>query len=301
MDPGVIAMTGWATLARERADELEDKISDLQSSRLFDGELTGLAGKLEEVRRNNIDRPHRLAWLTGNAINESWSGLHRIEERIDRLTPDAEVGDLIEDAKRHAEYELPAREVGERKQQLDGAADKDKKAAAVTIIHDAHVTAEERHESERNQQRGILYIAAGLLAAAVLMIVVQALVPAGDRIIPLPTSGAAMPAWAMLALVMLFGVLGGALSALVSLYMTGKKLTNTLWFDPRPALSLVKAVMGLWTAILGVLAVGTGLIVGVYTSLASVFLLAFIFGYAQQAVTRLIDRKAADIAGTDKT
>jgi hypothetical protein len=32
---------------------------------------------------------------------------------------------------------------------------------------------------------------------------------------------------------MLFGMLGGALSALASLYMTGKKLTNTLWFNPR--------------------------------------------------------------------
>ena len=48
---------------------------------------------------------------------------------------------------------------------------------------------------------------------------------------------------------------------------------------------------------LGVLAVGTNLIVGVYTSLASVLLLAFIFGYAQQAVTRFIDRKAADVLG----
>jgi hypothetical protein len=300
MDPGVIAMTGWATLARERADQLEDEISYLQAAKLADGQLDGLADQLKEVRTNHIDKPHRLAWLTGNAINESWSGLRRIEERIDRLTPDAQVGDLIDDAKRHADFELPAREVDERKRQLDGAADKDKKAAAVRLIHDAHVAAEERHESERNQQRGILYIAAGLFAAAILMIVVQALMPAGDRIIPLPTNGAAMPGWAMLALVMLFGVLGGALSALVSLYMTGKKLTNTLWFDPRPALSLVKAVMGLWTAILGVLAVGTGLIVGVYTSLASAFLLAFIFGYAQQTVTRLIDRKAADIAEPGK-
>jgi hypothetical protein len=33
-------------------------------------------------------------------------------------------------------------------------------------------------------------------------------------------------------------------------------------------------------------------IVGAYTSLASVLLLAFIFGYAQQTVTRFIDRKA---------
>jgi hypothetical protein len=58
--------------------------------------------------------------------------------------------------------------------------------------------------------------------------------------------------------------------------------------------------MGLWTAVLGILAVGTGVVVGVYTSLASVLLLALIFGYSQQTVTGFIDRKAADIAGTQK-
>jgi hypothetical protein len=100
---------------------------------------------------------------------------------------------------------------------------------------------------------------------------------------------------------MLFGMLGGALSALVSLYMTGKKLTNTLWFDPRPALCLVKVTVGLWTAVLGVLAVATGAVVGIYTSLASILLLAFLFGYAQQAMTRFIDRKVADIVGTEKS
>jgi hypothetical protein len=295
-------MTGWATLARERADLLEDQISYLQTPGVDNKELDKLSGKLADVRTDYIDKPHRLAWLTGNAINQSWSELHRIEERVDELRPNADVDELMHLAEEHAEQEMSGRKAAELKQQLAKQVTVEgKRRAALAVIHDAHSAAEERHESERNQQRGILYIAAGLFVAAVVTIVVQAIMPAGGRIIPPPSNGATVAGWALLPLVMLFGMLGGALSALVSLYITGKKLTNTLWFDPRPALSLVKVVMGLWTAVLGVIAVGTGDIVGVYTSLASVLLLAFIFGYAQQTVTRFIDRKAADIAGTEKT
>jgi hypothetical protein len=156
------------------------------------------------------------------------------------------------------------------------------------------------HESERNQQRGILGIGAGLFLAAIVTVVVQAAVPGGDRLIPLPSNGATMPSWALLAVVMLFGVLGGSMSALFSLYITDQVITNTLWFDPRPGLSLVKAVIGLWTAIVGILAVGTGVVVGIYTSLPAVLLLAFLFGYGQQAVTRFIDRKVVALVAAPK-
>lgn len=295
-------MTGWTTLARERADLLEDQIHDLRAARADNEKLDRLQGKLADVRIHHIDTPDRLAWLTGNAINESWSELHRIEERIDDLTPDAHVDELVQAAKSHVEQEIQGKRAAELRRKLEtpGTAPTRRKAA-VAVIHEVHGTAEERHESERNQQRGILYITAGFFAAAVVTIVVQAILPTADRIIPQPSTGTAMNGWALLALVMLFGMLGGALSALVSLYMTGKKLTNTLWFDPRPTLGLVKVMTGLWTAVIGVLAVSTGVIVGIYTSLASVLLLAFIFGYSQLAVTHFIDRKVADIIGTEKS
>jgi hypothetical protein len=295
-------MTGWETKARERADLLEEQISDLQWAGIDQGKLDTLSAELADVRRRHINANDHLAWLTGNAINESWSQLHRIEERIDGLMPDPYVDDLVQTAKRHIGQEAQGKRAAELNHRLEEQLTASgKRKAAVNVIHELHGAAEERHESERNQQRGILYIAAGFLAAAVVVLVVQAAAPAGDWIIPLPSSGVVMSAWALLALVMLFGMLGGALSALVSLYLTGKKLTNTVWFDPRPALCVVKVVMGLWTAVLGVLAVGTGVIVGIYTSLASVLLLAFIFGYAQQAVTRFIDRKVVDIVGAEKS
>ncbi len=297
----VILMTGWVTKVRERAELLDNQISDLRAQGANQDQLDALSERIKDVRKGFIDTHHGLAWLTGNAISESWSQLHRIEERIDRLTPERQADNLVKAAKRHAEEGAQGKRLKELQQELDKQATMEvKKKTAVEVIEEMHKVAEERHESERNQQRGILYLVAGFFAAAVVMIVVQAAVPTGDRIIPVPSSGATMSSWALLALVMLFGMLGGALSALVSLYMTGKKLTNTVWFDPRPALSVVKVVTGLWTAVLGVLAVGTGVVVGIYTSLASVLLLAFIFGYGQQAVTLFIDRKVHDIVGAEK-
>ncbi|MGE5292892.1 MAG: hypothetical protein ACM3ML_38040 [Micromonosporaceae bacterium] len=288
-------MTSWTTLARERADFLEDQISDLRTVGVAQDKLDSLSGKLAGVRVRHIDVHDRLAWLTGHTINEGWSELHRIEERIDDLTPDMNVDELVEVAERHVKEELPARRAAELKPRLTSAVTvADRRKLAVAAIQEAHGAAEARHESERNQQRGILYITAGFFAAAVVTLVVQAVMPAGDRIIPLPSSGGSMNATAMLGLVMLFGMLGGGLSALISLYTTSK-VPTTLWFDLRPALSLVKVVVGLWTAVFGVLAVGTGVVVGVYTTLASALLLAFIFGYGQQALTTFIDRKVVDI------
>jgi hypothetical protein len=288
-------MTGWATLARERADRLDDEISDLRDEGIAAAKLDRLHHELDEVREHHLGQPSRLAWLTGDPINESWSVLHRIEERIDELVPETRTEVLVREAGRHLGQEKHDKRTTELRLQLKSAtAPEQKKRVSVETIKEMHAAAEERHESERNQQRGILYIAAGLFVAALILIIVQAALPAGDRIIPSP-SGTAVGSLALLILVMLFGMLGGALSALVSLYMTSKKLTNTLWFDPRPSLTLVKVVLGLWTAVVGVLAVGTGVVTGIYQSLAAVLLLALIFGYAQQAVTGFIDRKVASI------
>ena len=94
---------------------------------------------------------------------------------------------------------------------------------------------------------------------------------------------------------MIFGMISGTLSSLFSLYIGKTRLMDTLWFDPRPGLTFVKMAVGLWAAFLGVLAVATEAIVGIYTSIGSVILLAMIFGYSQQAVTAFMDRKVASM------
>lgn len=280
-------MAGWATLARERADQLKNELEELQAAGIA---VDGLNERLADLRSRRIDAKQRMVdRFTGDAVNESWSELHRIEERIDELTPD--VAEVVTRAEQHVQEELPRRRADDLKAALRMGQGPKVRVSAVAAIHEAHRAAESRHESERNQQRGIVAIAAALFVAALILLLLQATALGRNSLVPLPSDGATIRPWALLALVMLFGMLGGAISALVSLYITNRQFTNTLWFDPRPGLVVVKVVLGLWTAIVGVLAVGTGTVVGVYTSVASVLLLAFVFGYAQQAVTTFIDRK----------
>ncbi len=110
-----------------------------------------------------------------------------------------------------------------------------------------------------------------------------------------PSEGTGVSNVALLTLIMLFGSLGGLVSAFVSLYVTDKGFRDTLWFDPRPMLTAAKVALGLWTAVVGILAVGSGLLVGTYTTLASALLLAFLFGYGQQAMTGFLDRKVGKL------
>lgn len=282
-------MAGWATMARTRADLLKDKLDALPDS----PDKQRLQGRLADVRSRRIDAGNLLGWLTGDAVNETWSVLHRVEEGIDELVPDKEIPKIVNEAEAHISEGLPKRRADTLRSAL-GNGGAGTREAAVNAIRIAHRAAEERHESERNQQRGMVGIAALLLVGALVLLVLQASAFETDNIIPPPTEGMKMPGWALLAMVMLLGMVGGLFSALISLYISSRRFVNTAWFDPRPGLVLIKLVVGMYSAMIGVLAVGTGEVVGGYASVASVLLLAFIFGYGQQALTTFIDRKVAD-------
>lgn len=288
-------MAGWATMARTRADLLKDKLDALPDS----PDKQRLQGRLVEVRQRRIDAGGLFGWLTGDAVNETWSVLHQVEEGIDELLQDTEIPRILNEAEAHISEGLPKRRADKLRSAL-GNGGAGTREAAVNAIRIAHRAAEERHESERNQQRGMVAIAALLFVGALVLLVLQAGALERDSIIPPPSEGMKMPGWTLLALVMLLGMVGGLFSALISLYVSSKRFANTAWFDPRPGLVLIKLVVGIYSAMIGVLAVGTGEVVGGYSSVASVLLLAFIFGYGQQALTTFIDRKVADTL-KDKT
>jgi hypothetical protein len=94
------------------------------------------------------------------------------------------------------------------------------------------------------------------------------------------------------------GALGGLLSAIFSLYLT-KQVDDTSWFDPRPALALTKVSVGAWASVIAAVAVGTGALVGEYTTLAAALLIGVAFGYAQQAITGVLDKYAVGITEKD--
>lgn len=157
--------------------------------------------------------------------------------------------------------------------------------------------AETQHESQRNHRRGSYAVATVLLVLAAALVVLQSVarhpfIPAPADVDPPP------PDWLYLVSVMFFGAVGAALSGLVTLYVNTKEIPETLWFDPRPSLFVVKIVLGMWTAVIGLALVSTEAVVGNSRNFSSVILLALIFGYAQQAVTTFLDRKATQMLKT---
>lgn len=307
---GVAEMTTWTTMARQRADSIQADLDRLVSNPSVDAAAVhGLRVRLAAVRHDHLGGPDPLSsgitpadgggrrqrlsdWWTGNHVNDAWFELHEIEPGVELMRPDLD--EVKRSARTHVLEHLPRRASNELAKELSSRTpDDEARAIAVEAINRAHRAAEARHEGERQRQRGVLGIATALLLVACLTLLLQAF--SDDAFLETPSDGLAVSSKFLLGLVMLFGMLGGLVSALFSLYVTDKSFADTIWFDPRPMLTVAKVISGLWTAVIGILAVGSGLLVGVYTSLASALLLAFLFGYGQQAVTGFLDRKVVEM------
>lgn len=302
-------MTSWATRAHARVDLLTDRVSALEARNRCALERAGvnrpaleqgleeLGGWHRELDERRVALRSRSWWdgLKGDKVEDAWGELHRIEEGVDGYEP---LPTLLQLADEHIAANLAAARAGELRQTLGSQKTRpeDRRATALRAIREAHNAEAERHASERNWQRGLLLISGGALLAGPLLVLVQALLPDTDTLLPPPQDGSGTEPAVLLALVLALGVVGGALGALVSqyrIYQTRQVVLSTLWFDPMPALTTAKMAMGMWTAFLGVLMVGTGALVGGYSSVASLLLLAFAFGYGQQALTRVLDEKVA--------
>lgn len=111
------------------------------------------------------------------------------------------------------------------------------------------------------------------------------------------------------AVVGLFGLLGGSLTAAVAL----RKLRSaSTAYDVPVALATLKVPLGAFTAIVGLVAVRGGFVPGlsVLDSQQQILAYALVLGFAQQAFTRVLDQKALsllddlpgkDMAGTPMT
>jgi hypothetical protein len=103
-----------------------------------------------------------------------------------------------------------------------------------------------------------------------------------------------LPAPGDITLVALLGLLGGGLSAAVSI--RGLEGSSTP-YDVPVALSLLKLPSGALSALVGLLFVRGEFIPGLsqLDNQPQILAYAFLFGIAQQLITRLVDRQAQDI------
>jgi hypothetical protein len=108
------------------------------------------------------------------------------------------------------------------------------------------------------------------------------------------TQSRRLPAPGDITLVALLGLLGGGLSAAVSI--RGLEGSSTP-YDVPVALSLLKLPSGALSALVGLLFVRGEFIPGLsqLDNQPQILAYAFLFGIAQQLITRLVDRQAQDI------
>jgi hypothetical protein len=111
----------------------------------------------------------------------------------------------------------------------------------------------------------------------------------GKTITQICATGGNHPTGGDVALVALFGMIGGTLAGARALSTLGAASTR---YSVERAQAAVKVMFGGITAVLGILFVRVGHPSGLLDSQAQILVLAVVFGYSQQLLTGLIDKRA---------
>lgn len=224
-------------------------------------------------------------WFSGSVIEQRWGRAHSGEEQLDEFEPD-EV--LLVRAQGHVDREAKlSRDLAVYgKKLLDpGLTSEMRREAALQAISASHRASTLRHRKERRSRNGAFILAAVLLVFAAAVAIVQATTQA--TIIGMPDTS--LSAGALLPLVMLAGAVGGAIGAM-ALYTTGRQLPVGDQYDMRIPRAVAKLAVGLWTGVAGVWMISSSWVDAKYTSVGAALLLALMFGFAQEALTRFFDR-----------
>lgn len=206
---------------------------------------------------------------------------------------------LVQRATEHARSSLTAKDAVKEVARLkEVQPDLPKQARlAREVIHLSHDAAAQVHGSERNWFRSVGFVVWMLVGASALVFASEWTLDLGlIAVTPAdPATSAPLP-WAMLLLTMLAGAVGALLSGTIALYVRRRPAQdNTYWFDPNRRLLLLKVALGPLVAVAGVALLSVTDVVPVFPSTIALFAAALAFGYAQQLVTRALDRHADDL------
>jgi hypothetical protein len=244
-----------------------------------------------------------VSWWRGNCIEAAFQNLHRAEAEMVRLYSDHEVDAEIPEAVARAELGLnrddPRHAAARRLPCMkDAAAKRITLSKTVQIGHEAA----DRLHSRVRVFRNIVLVAAMLLALFVLLFVIWVAGRPGtlplcfttpDAVTHCP-GGPGMSSAADVQVVTLLGLLGGALAAAVSIRNIKG---NSAPYNIAVALALLKFPAGALTALGALIAIGGQLVPGL-TALDTqpqILAYALLFGYAQQLLTGLIDKRAMNL------
>jgi hypothetical protein len=266
-------------------------------------------------------------WWTGASCEGAYVNLHEAEIALAQLLPDDEIRASIPAALARLQtmdVTDPRRRAAET-QLADSLPRAQRRAAFQSAVRTGLELIDQQHARLRGFRNIVLTTTAGLMLLVIAMCVVGAwkpdalplcfgpepTTPTGQPAEPVvgpvgvacpseeapPSPGTEarrLPAPGDVTLVALLGLMGGGLSgALAIRHLQGSSTP----YDVPVALSLLKLPSGALLALVGLLFVRGGFVPGLsqLDSQPQILAYAFLFGSAQQLVTRLIDRQAQDI------
>jgi hypothetical protein len=262
-----------------------------------------LLDKAELATRHKDPRPTRLGnWWRGTLIEAAYQNVHAAEAEIVRLYDDAEVAAEIPEAVARVEASLHRDDPRRRAaHQLPDLAAPDQRVALLKAVEVGTAATDRQHTRVRSF-RNVVLVTAALLLLVVAAVVLLAwsspgslplcFTPEDDpRACP---AGGSLPSERDAAVVALMGALGGVLAAAVNI----RNLRGTSTpYDVPVALSLLKVPAGALTALAALFAIRGQFVPGLSAldSQEQILAYALVFGYAQQLLTRLIDRQAGTV------
>lgn len=254
-------------------------------------------------------------WWTGCEIEEAWRLLHQAEAGLLLAVNDDEVvarsrGVLASSrailTSKDERIAMLEKSIGDRDKDAHAAArpaDVDQtvpapdalRRAVVAVVHGRHQTTDALHQLTRSYRNTILTASASLAGLAGVLILLQSV---ADFTLFDESSRVGLGPTEFLVFVMFFGCLGAVFSAAPSIATQPKSASP---YAVARQQVIFKVAVGAWSAIIGLLAVTTGLVTpntgetAAFGSLAALAMIAAVFGAAQEAMTRFADRKVRDV------
>jgi hypothetical protein len=305
----------WHADVRARAAELQARLNAVHDvAPPHASALRAAAQQAIDDAVHGLDRDARRrrlvtrvsSWWTGEANTAAWQDVHDAENLVLALESDERVRAQATYLRARLTEVLPARSV-QRRGFDDRLRAMAKPGAAIDHdelrgIHAFVCRASDNWHADLRRFRNKLVSLAGAVA---LLLLVLGVLQAIDRdVLALCTSGdtrtclqGTAPAGGDVLLVFVLGAIGGLIGGVVPL--SGLRTVPSR-FSVRGAQIALKAVVGAFTAWLGVVLVLSG-VLDVTVSSTNLVAYAVLFGYAQQLMTRYVDRHVADVLGRGGT
>jgi hypothetical protein len=267
-------------------------------------------------------------WWTGCEIEETWRLLHQAEAGLLLSVDDDEVAarsrgvlassrgilglkdervTALEEAIKKSEQSPATAPSSPQDAGLPKPTDAPAlRRAVLVVVHGRHQTTDTLHQLARSYRNTILTASLTLFGLAGILLVLQRL--AGFELFNAQPETHLGPT-ELLLFVMFFGCIGAIFSAAPSI-ATQPKSTSPYAVARQQV--IFKVAVGAWSAIVGLLAVTIGLVAphtgeatttstSIFSSAASLAIIAAMFGAAQEAISRFADRKVRDVLDDSST